>query len=78
MDAGVTVEWRKVTCTHVDAPWPAGKCGEKMDFSAETFHCPGQTSVTLDTEEASAYLCKAGEDVIELILTAFRAYEYSG
>lgn len=29
-------------------------------------------------EEASACLCKAGENIIELTLTAFKAYQYSG
>lgn len=57
MDAGGTVERRKVTWTGVDALWPAGKHGEKMDFSAESFHSPGQASLTLDTVKRRLHIC---------------------
>lgn len=57
VDTGGTVKQRKVTCTGVDAPWPADKHGEKMGFSAESFHCSGQTVVTLDTVKRCLHTC---------------------
>lgn len=50
-------QWSGARWPGVDAPQPAGKCGEKMDFSAESFHCPGQTSVTLDTVKRHLHIC---------------------
>ena len=57
MDAGGTSEQRKVTWTGVDALWPASRHWEKMEFSAESFHCPGQTSVALDAVKRCLHIC---------------------
>lgn len=52
-----TVEQRKVTSAGTNAPGPAGRHGEKMDTSAEGFHCPEQVSVTLDIVKCPLCIC---------------------
>lgn len=79
MDTRGTVEWRKVTCTGVSTPWPTSKHREKMDFPAESFHCPGQTSMTSDTVKRLLHICaKLVKILLQIILTAFKAHQYSG
>lgn len=64
MDGSGTVEQRKVTCAGIEAPGPTGKHGEKMDTSAEGFHCPEQTSVTLDIVNCLLCICAKLVDVL--------------